>query len=76
MNENKLKKGCPTHGDTIYKQKIRLSCPFCGRYSRRKVFKSAWQLKCHFSYVHQNNADCEKVISELEDLLSQGVLVT
>ena len=67
-----------THGGfhlhPVYKIKLRLSCPFCKKNGKPKIYHSLLTLQLHFSRTHYSDAYCKKIISDLEDLLKQGVL--
>ena len=69
-----LTKGCPVREGHYYQKKILLHCPFCKTCGTKKTFKSLWQLRYHFSYHHSLDADCKKIINDLENLLKHEVL--
>jgi len=58
----------------VYKMKLRLSCPFCKKGGKPKIHHSLLSLNYHFASTHYSDVYCEKVISDLENLLKQGVL--
>ena len=66
--------GNPLMYDPVFISKIRLSCPFCKNCGKKKIIKSLWALNCHFAKIHYNDAYCKKIISDLENLLRQGVI--
>ncbi len=72
MSETELRGGFPF--DPIFKIKLRLSCPFCKNCGKPKIHHSTWALHNHFKRVHRNDAYCQKVIADLENLLKQGVI--
>ena len=68
----------------IYLQVLRVSCPYCNKRGRAKVFKNLWKLRMHFSTSHaddQFSQGCKNTIGELVDyvrlqqsLTERGVL--
>jgi hypothetical protein len=57
----------------IYLQVLRVSCPFCNKRGRAKVYKNLWQLRMHFSSNHtddQFTQGCKNTIGELVDYVT------
>jgi len=67
-------KGTPTHS-TVFTLTVRLSCPYCNKHGRRKVYDTLWKLRCHFQVEHGYDFDCKRIILELKDLLMLGVIL-
>jgi len=84
MSETKLKESFEffkkekKHGGfnlhPVYKMKLRLSCPFCKKNGKPKIYHNLLTLKLHFSRTHYSDVYCQKIVSDLENLLKQGVL--
>ena len=56
----------------IYLMILRVSCPFCNKRGRAKVFKNLWQLRMHFTSQHlddQFTQGCKNTIGELVDYM-------
>ena len=60
--------------DSINQMKVRLSCPFCNKPGKKKIYPNLFQLHYHFTYSHGFDYDCKKIIEHLEYLIGFGVL--
>jgi hypothetical protein len=56
----------------IYLQVLRVSCPYCNKRGRAKVYKNLWKLRMHFSSSHtddQFTQGCKNTMGELVDYI-------
>ncbi len=63
----------------IYLHTIRLSCPYCNKRGRAKVYKNLWQLRHHFSLRHtddQFTQGCKNTLGEIVDYIKENQSLT
>jgi len=57
-----------------YKNGLGFNCPFCFGCGRKKFYPDLRRLKYHFTYTHNSDIYCQRIIFDLEDQLRRGVL--
>ena len=64
--------------DSVFLKKIRLSCSLCRKTGPKKIYGNLFRLSYHFRDEHFDSKEeqekCQKIISNLADLIECGVL--
>lgn len=71
----KLLKPEPYSTNPVYHKFLIIGCPYCINPGRKKNFKTLWCLYMHFKTHHKNEANYEKKIIQLAQLVIEGVLL-